>query len=411
MSAAGRQPQGARHQGGAAQRDTRGEHTSVARRTGFSGRPRAWIALACAAGIAGCSWFGKDEKPPAPLPDFKATAPAHVQWQQSLESAGQPGFTPVGTGDTVYVATPEGTIASFNGATGSLNWRVKAGGRLSAGIGASGGLLAVGTAKGEVLAFDDTGKPKWTSKVTSEVMGPPKIADGTVAIWSGDGNIFGLSAADGSRRWVLQRTMPALSVRNQAGGIIARGAIFIGVAGGKLLAIDLEKGLLGWEGTVAQPKGATELERIADVTSLPAISASAVCAAAFQGRVACFDPNRGTFAWSRDIPSKDGIVLDNRHLYITDDKGAIHALDNATGASVWKQDKLVTRSPSGPQILGDYLAVVDYQGYVHVLDRNDGSLVGRIATDGSAATGQPVAYNEGMLVMTRKGALFNVVAR
>ena len=114
------------------------QHTSTARRIGFHVRPLAWIALACVAGIAGCSWFGKDEKPPAPLPDFKATAPARVQWQQPLESAGQPGFTPVGTGDTVYVATPEGTIASFNGATGSPNWRVKAGSKLSAGIGASG---------------------------------------------------------------------------------------------------------------------------------------------------------------------------------------------------------------------------------------------------------------------------------
>jgi outer membrane protein assembly factor BamB len=205
--------------------------------------------------------------------------------------------------------------------------------------------------------------------------------------------------------------MPALSVRNQAGGVIARGAIFLGVAGGKLLAIDLDKGILGWEGTVAQPKGATELERIADVTSLPTISSGAVCAAAYQGRVACFDPGRGTFLWSREIPSKDGIVLDNRHLYVTDDKGAVHALDNATGASVWKQDKLVTRSPSGPQLLGDYLAVVDYQGYVHLLDRSDGSLVGRVATDGSATTSQPVAINDSILVQTRKGALFNIAAR
>jgi hypothetical protein len=112
--------------------------------------------------------------------------------------------------------------------------------------------------------------------------------------------------------------------------------------------------------------------------------------------------------WSRDIPSKDGILLDNRHLYITDDKGAIHALDKAR-RSVWKQDKLVTRSPSGPQLSGDYLAVVDYQGYVHVLDRNDGSLVGRVATDGSAATAQPVRAQRRDPVPDAKGGLFNVV--
>ncbi|MEP6701347.1 MAG: outer membrane protein assembly factor BamB [Betaproteobacteria bacterium] len=369
------------------------------------------LAIGIAVAFAGCSWFGKDEKPPAPLPDNKGTATARVLWQQSLESAGQTGFAPAVTVDGVYAASAEGALAGFDPASGKVNWRIKTGAKLSAGVGAEGGLVVVGTAKGEILAFDKTGASKWKARVSSEVLGPPRVSGNTVAVWSGDGNVFGLDAADGARRWVLQRTMPALSVRNQAGGIIARGAIFLGVAGGKLLAIDLEKGILGWEGTVAQPKGATELERIADVTSLPAISATAVCAAAYQGRVACFEPNRGNFLWSRDIPGKDGIVLDNRHLYVTDDKGAIHALDNATGASVWKQDKLVTRSPSGPQLIGDYLAVVDYQGYVHLLDRNDGSLVARVATDGSAATAQPVVSGEGIVVQTHKGALFSVVAR
>jgi outer membrane protein assembly factor BamB len=375
----------------------------------------AWLVAAIVAVAAlsagGCSWFGKDEKPPAPLPDFRSVVNASIGWQQPLEAAGAAGFSPIGSGDAVYAATAEGTLASFDAATGRLNWRVKTGGKLSAGVGADGDTIVVGTSKGDVLAFDRTGKPRWTSRVSSEVLGPPRISDSVTVVWSGDGNVFGLTTADGMRRWVLQRTMPALSVRNQAGGIIARGAIFLGVAGGKLLAIDLDKGILGWEGTVAQPKGATELERIADVTSLPAIMAGAVCAAAYQGRVACFDPAKGTFLWSRDIPSKDGLVLDNRHLYVTDDKGAIHALDNATGTSVWKQDKLVTRSPSGPQLLGDYLAVVDYQGYVHILNRNDGSLVGRVATDGTAATAQPVALKDGLLFQTRKGALVNVIVR
>jgi len=374
-------------------------------------RRRALVAVLTLTVLsASCSWFGKDEKPPAPLPDFKPVANARAAWQVSLESSGAAGFSPVGMGGAVYAASPDGTVASVDAATGRVNWRVKAGSRLSAGVGAEGETIVVGTAKGDVIAFDRNGKQKWTSRVSSEVIGPPRISDAITVVWSGDGNVFGLATADGARRWVLQRTMPALSVRNQAGGVVARGGVFLGVAGGKLLAIDLEKGILGWEGTVAQPKGATELERIADITSLPAITAGAVCAAAYQGRVACFEPNRGTFLWSRDIPSKDGILIDNRHLYVTDDKGAIHALDTATGTSVWKQDKLVTRSPSGPQLLGDYLAVIDYQGYVHVLDRNDGSLVGRVASDGTASTAQPVAVNDGIVFQTRKGALVHVVA-
>jgi len=49
---------------------------------------------------------------------------------------------------------------------------------------------------------------------------------------------------------------------------VSRGGLFTGTAGGKLLAIDVPTGNVAWEGNVATPKGATELERIADITSL-----------------------------------------------------------------------------------------------------------------------------------------------
>ena len=362
--------------------------------------------------LGGCGWlWGKDDKPPAPLPDFKVSVNARISWQHALGTASQPGFAPVPTDKSVYVSTPDGAVIGLDAASGRERWKVATGTKLSAGVGADTDIIVVGTAKGDVIAYDDAGKALWKTRVSSEVLGPPRVADKLVVVWSGDGGVFALSGADGSRRWVQQRTMPPLSVRNYSGGVLAKGGVFLGVAGGKLLAIDLERGLLGWEGTVAQPKGATELERIADVTSLPAISATLACAAAYQGRTACFEPNRGTFLWSRDIPSKEGVLLDNRHLYVTDDKGAIHALDKDTGASVWKQDKLVNRGPGGPQLIGDYLAVVDIQGYVHVVNRNDGSLVGRVATDGTPATSQPVAAGDAIVFQTRKGGVYSVVAQ
>jgi outer membrane protein assembly factor BamB len=200
-------------------------------------------------------------------------------------------------------------------------------------------------------------------------------------------------------------------VRRFAGGVVTRGGLFTGTAGGKLLAIDVATGSVAWEGNVATPKGATELERIADITSLPVVEERTVCAAAYQGRLACFDPQRGTLIWSRDFGSLGGLALDNRYLYITDDKGAIQALDKITGASVWKQDKLATRAPSGPAVVGDYLGVVDGAGYLHLLDRNDGSLVGRLATDGTAALAQPVAVGESTVWQSAGGKLISVSTR
>jgi len=200
-------------------------------------------------------------------------------------------------------------------------------------------------------------------------------------------------------------------VRNYAGAAASRGGLFIGVAGGKLLALDLPTGSMAWEGNVATPKGATELERIADVTSLPVVAERQACAVAFQGRVACFELTRGNLNWSRDVSSLEGMAVDARNLYVTDDKGAIHALDHSTGASVWKQDKLAQRKPGGPQIVGGELGVVDIEGYLHLIDRNDGSLVGRAATDGAPATSQPALAGANAVWQSSGGTLYAFTAR
>jgi hypothetical protein len=73
-----------------------------------------------------------------------------------------------------------------------------------------------------------------------------------------------------------------------------------------------------------------------------------ICAAAFQGRVACFDLGTGNLIWSRDISSAAGVAIDSRYVYVSDDKGAVHALDKASGASLWKQDKLFLRRLTAP---------------------------------------------------------------
>ncbi len=382
----------------------------------------AAAVLATSLAVSGCSslsswiptipvpsfdWFSS--KKLGPLPEIKATATPKITWQSTVGKAG-PGLAPAVTSGAVYAASTSGTLVRIDPATGQPMWRVEVGKRLSAGVGADPTLVAVGTDKGDVFAYTPDGKPLWQSKVTSEIVSPPKIAEGIVVVWSGDGKIFGLSGADGKTKWVYQRTMPPLTVRNYAGGTISRGGLFVGTAGGKLLAFDLATGNLGWEGNVATPKGATELERIADVTSLPAVEDRQVCAIAFQGRVTCFEIVRGAIIWSRDLSSLYGLANDERYLFVTDDKGAVQALDKATGASAWKQDKLALRRPGGPQLVGEYLAVVDAEGYLHLLDRRDGALVGRIATDGAPATAQPARAGDNAVWETTNGTLLSVSA-
>ena len=353
--------------------------------------------------------FGKSNKP-GPLPDVKGDVAPRLRWQASVGKASA-GFAPAATSDAVFVASADGTVLRVD-LGGKTVWSANAGRTLSAGPGSDGKIVAVGSDKGDVVALDAlTGKEKWTAHVSSEVMSPPIVTESEVIVFSGDGRIFALALDDGKTRWTYQRTNPPLTVRNNAGGVVHRGGLFIGTAGGHLLALDVENGSLGWDVAVATPKGATELERIADVTSLPVIDDQAVCAAAYQGRMACFELVRGSLVWSRDIASLGGLVGDERNIYVTDDKGSVQALDRSTGASVWKQDVLAQRRIGGPQLLGSYLAVVDVEGYVHLLSREDGKYLGRLATDGAAPTSQPVRVGDDIAWQSEKGGVFVVTTQ
>lgn len=375
--------------------------------------PASWTSWLPSLPTPSLAWLGIGKGPtkPGPLPAYENTAVATVNWQVSLGAKGGANFAPAVLPQVIYASAPDGTIVSVDPASGRLNWRIKADKPLQAGVGASLAAVAVGTNKGDVLAFDSNGKALWQAKVSSEVAGPPKAAEGKILVWSIDGRIFAFAETDGSQKWVYQRLNPSLTVRRFVGGTFTRGGLFTGTAGGKLLALDVNNGTLGWEASVATPKGATELERIADVTSLPVVDAREVCAVAFQGRVACFELQRGTLLWSRDFSSLAGLAIDEEYLYLTDDKGAVQALDKTTGASVWKQDKLAARFPNGPARIGAYVGIVDGEGYLHLLDRRTGALVGRVATDGTAALSQPVSVGDAVIWQTAGGNLFSVGAK
>jgi outer membrane protein assembly factor BamB len=356
------------------------------------------------------AWLTGGTKKPGPMPALTATVTPRINWQQSVGAAG-PGIAPAVTSSSVYAAAKDGTLTRLDLATGRPIWRISAGRALSAGPGASDAIVVVGTDKGDVLAFDADGKALWTVRIASEVIAPPRVSDKVVLVFSGDGKIYGLNTADGKTLWVDPRTNPPLTIRNAAGGTVSRGGLLTGTAGGRLLAIDAQSGSIAWDGAVATPKGATELERIADVTSLPFVDEKEVCAAAYQGRVACFDLIRGTLLWSRDVSSLAGIVGDAQRLYVVDDKDGVQAFDRSNGASIWKQDVLAKRRIGGPQLIGDQLGVVDVEGYLHLLSRTDGAYVGRMATDGSLATTQPVQVAGGMLWQSEKGTVYSVTSQ
>lgn len=390
---------------------------SIVARTSLTG-----LLLLSLAGCAGMGeslstgfglWGGSKDgaEKPAPLIEIKPSISPKLKGLASVGAGGDYVFTPAVESGAVYATGFDGNLARFDSESGKQVWRVETGKKLSSGVGSGLGLVLVATSKGEVLAYDFDGKPVWQSRVSSEVLSAPQASDGVVVVRSADGQIHGLDARDGKRKWVYQRELPSLAIRSHAGVVVTRGAVFAGYAGGKLVAISLNNGILGWEASVAQPRGATELERIADVTSLPVADGNRICAVAYQGRVACFEILNGNLIWSREMSSVAGLAVDASALYVSDIKGAVHALDKSSGSSLWKQAKLLNRRLTAPAVSGNQVVVADLEGYAHYLSREDGSFVARLASDGSAIAATPQRLGQGLLLQTRNGGLFALTSQ
>lgn len=382
-------------------------------------KSRLMLLVGMAVALAGCSTisntidtlnpFSKSvpKVKPAQLPTIQPRAELARLWQASIGSSGEYVFTPAVVGTQTFIAARDGTLACLD--NGRQVWRINAGQIISGGVGANAKLVVVGTPKGEVLAFNAAdGRPLWQARASSEILAAPEVQGDLVAVRSGDARIYGFEAADGKRRWVYQRTTPALALRSHVGMAVNDKAVFAGFPGGKLVAVARNNGAALWESAVALPRGTTELERIADIASDPVVEGGAVCAVAYQGRVACFDVDNGRQLWARDVSSVAGLDIGKRAVYVTDDKGAVQAFDRNGGASLWKQDKLLMRGVTRPLLIGSRLAIADFEGYVHLLAEDDGAFVARQATDGSAIVAAPRklgGVEDALVVQTKSGGV------
>jgi outer membrane protein assembly factor BamB len=367
---------------------------------------RAALALLLPA-LAGCFGGSSSSLKPAVLEPLPRPLELRVLWSARVGSAEGYEFSPALAGDALYAAARDGTVVRLDPADGRERWRVGLDARLSGGVGAGAGTVAVATDNGEVLALDaDTGKLRWRATVSSEVLAAPRIAAGLVLVRSIDSRVHALGERDGKRQWAYQRAPAALRLRTPQGMTPHEDLLYAGFSGGKLVALALDSGTLRWEATVADPKGTTELERVTDVVGEPAIIGREVCAAAFQGRVACFDAQSGGLVWAREISSVTGVSADARIAYVADERGAVHALDRSNGRSLWKQDQLANRELSRPLPVGAQVALGDLEGIVHLLARDTGAFVARAATDGSPVRAAPLALPRGFLVQTQAGGLF-----
>ncbi len=260
-------------------------------------------------------------------------------------------------------------------------------------------------ARSMVLAFDlNTGQEKWRRKVSSEVLSAPKGNAGILVVQAVDGTVVALSSTNGEILWEVPQTTPSLSLRTKSSPAISGDKVLVGLSNGKIVILNLYSGMEEWEHTLAVSRGRSELQRLVDISADPIIIGDIAYVVAYQGNLAALDIRKHELLWERKISSFQDMAFDKNSIYITDESHNLWAIDQKTGATLWKQSQLVKRYITSPSVQGQYVVVADRGGYIHWVDSNTGHIKGR-AEMGDKFYQQPIVSNQYVLVREYNGKL------
>ena len=365
----------------------------------------ALILGAVATALVACSGNSRVRKP-AELVAVNNQFDLQPVWSTSVGSSETFNFHPVVAGDAVYAASHRGNLAKIDLASGNKVWEVSVPERLAIGPGSDGRVTVAVSIKGNVYAYDDTGKPLWNVNVGSEVLSEPVVAGGIVVIRALDNRFIGLDELTGVRKWIYQRQQSALSLRVGYGMLpINNEVIVTGFAGGRFGMIAIANGGLVWETPVSFPKGFSEIERLNDVTAKPSMEGDILCAVSYQGRIGCGQARTGALLWFKDFSSYTGTAQSRDLVFSANEKSYVTAFATKDGSQAWENTQLTYRDVGEPLAVGRVLLMGDAQGYVHAFSQANGEMVARIRHDSSPISAAPITVGGLILIQSQGGKI------
>jgi len=359
--------------------------------------------------LVGCSGSSKKELPPAELEKFTAEVQLDRSWKRNI-GVGQGelfnNLQPALDGLTLYAADAKGRVVAMDRDTGKVNWQVKLKEPLSGAVGVGGGRVLLGTLDGRVITLDENdGSELWRAQVSSEVLAPPQTNGDIVVVQSQDDKLVALDIGTGEQRWIYESSLPVLTVRGHSTPVVSLHRVYAGLASGRLVALDAENGIPLWEQRIAQPQGRSELERMVDIDGRLLLDDQTLYAATYQGNLVAVDAESGNIRWQRPTSSHAGPGAGFGRVYLSKADGTVEAYDQNRATPLWTNDNLLRRQLTGPVAFSSYVAVADFQGYLHLLAQTDGRLVGRVRVDSKGVRVPPIVQGGTLYVYGNSGDL------
>ena len=332
--------------------------------------------------VTGCSGFfvGKTNAPtPTPISENINKNLVRTSWSVSgLGNSDETSlrFNVAHSGNTLYIANANGSVSSVDATSGKKGWSTKVD-ELYTGTATNGNLVFVGTKTGELVALSSAnGSKVWSTKLYGAPTTTPVIAGSRVIIRTIGGAVETFDAQTGEKSWAYMVQVPEVSLRGGAAPVVVGQNLLVPTDLGLIGYLNAETGAVIWGQKVSNPRGGTEMARLADIDAEPVIDNNVAYVPVARTGVAAVSLQNARKLWETKSGVYSGLTVDASRLYVAYDNGNIGALSKRDGKAEWESNALFARHLTRPVLINERIVVGDNEGYVHVLDKNSGQLLG-----------------------------------
>ena len=338
---------------------------------------------------------------PTPLVELKKniSVDLDVMWKKNIGEHNGENFDIFNVDNFLFTATSDGNIKKLDIESGDILWEENIGITITSGISGDAENILFSTADGFLWCMDHDGELVWKVLLEGIVNSLPIIYDSMIVVKINSYKIIQLNIKDGSVIWKYQAAIPPLTFKSEGKLAHSDNVVYLGLPGGKLIAIDSPTGGLVWESNISRAKGVTDIERANDITSHPVIDDAVIYGVTTNGDISALNRRNGKSIWTEPISSFYGMAFNGSSLFVTHDTGSIYSIDKSDGEIEWRQAALKHRRIRVGTLINDYIAFGDYDGYVHFLSVDDGSIIGRIKLEDSQILNNIIKIDDAVIVM------------
>ena len=327
---------------------------------------------------------------PTEIKPFNKKASLNLIWENKIGDNEFDNFDLIVSSEFVIAATSDGNIQKMQIETGLTVWEKEISEQISIGIGGNLDNILFVSEKGYLWCLDTDGQTIWKIFLNGEVFTTPVINNKKAYVRLANYEILQIDLKQGDIDWRYNHSAPSLAFNGTSSLTFSDGIIYGGFGAGKVVAIHQKSGAFIWEASISQIKGVTDIDRLNDVLSQPVINNFEAYAVSTSGDLTSIDRRNASIGWTRKISSFNNLAFDGFDIFLTHKSDSVYSLDSKNGKTNWRNADLQYRRITNPIIIGDYIAVGDFDGYIHLLNIETGEVFGRAQVSSNVPVGKNI---------------------